>query len=241
VRKSVALSLLWLGFFCLTAQTPAPSGPPAAKPLRHLEYAFSVDVEGGGASQFQFGDRIPVESNGGDGTMYVDVLSTTPDGALLVRISEYIRGDARPRAAYTCTVYGNTTVLCPSVPAPSQAEWVLLSYLGRQFVDAAPWDANHHWQRKFANGQYTLVEDFRQVSPEGAKPTLIRETKKTNTHDGGYESSIEHVQIAYDRSLEIPDAIHDEMNTVDESGAYASGRSVFDFHLTNDSFAVSKP
>jgi hypothetical protein len=247
VRNVVALCMSLLVFYGLTAQTPAPSSSPAPKPLRHLEYAFSVDEEGQSESHFNgIGNGVEtssgvgssVSSNGGDGTMYVDILSVTPDGALSVRISEYVRNDARPRAAYTCTVYGNTSVICPSVPAPSQAEWVLLSYLGRQFVEAAPWDSNNHWQRKVANGQYTLVEDFNIVSADGAKPTVIHETKKMDTHDGGFGTSTEHVQITYDRSMEIPDVVHDDMDSVGGSG---SGHSVFDFHLTNDSFAAAKP
>ncbi|MGB8910026.1 MAG: hypothetical protein WCC84_14870, partial [Candidatus Cybelea sp.] len=99
----------------LTAQTPAPSSSPAG-PLRHLEYSFSVAVQGlqglrfdaahgtGLATVDRFGNAADPE--GGSGTMLVDVMSIAKDGALVVRIAELVRGDPRPRQAYTCAVYG---------------------------------------------------------------------------------------------------------------------------------------
>src|SRR6201999_383392 len=167
--------LLPCSLLTLTAQTPAP--PPAAspspaatpgKPLRHLEYAFSVGVQGlqnyavepggTGVQTVDKGGHIATPE-GGTGTMYVDVLSVASDGALVVRISELVRGDARPRQPFTCSVYGNTSVLCPSMPSPSEAEWVLLGYLGRQFVDAAPWTDQGQWERKEQSDQFQTTED----------------------------------------------------------------------------------
>ncbi len=176
-----------------------------------------------------------VSSNiGGRGTMYVDILSIAPDGSLNVRISEWVKEEPRARAAYTCAVYGSTAVVCPSVPAPSEAEWVLLSYLGRRFVDGAPWDARNHWQRKNDTARYLMVEDFTIVDGSDPKHTLIRETKRTETHNGGFGTRTEDIDIAYDRSLEVPDAVHDVAQSASGSG---SGNAVFDFKLTADSFA----
>jgi hypothetical protein len=167
----------------------------------------------------------------------VDMLSIAPDGALVVRISEQVQNEPRRGQAYTCTAYGNTAVVCPSVPAPSQAEWVLLSYLGRDFVDAAPWDAQHHWQRREDTRQYLLVEDFTLISGSDDKHPVIREKKKMDMHNGGFGSQSEDVEVTYDRSMEVPTAVHDDAESVGGSG---SGHSTFDFHLSSDSF-VSKP
>jgi len=238
-----------------TAQTPTPSALPSpapsgsaapAGPLRHLQYGFTVDEEG--ISEYQFspisdnGDATgvggSVSSDGGSGTMYIDVLSIAPDGALLVRIWESVDGEMRPRQAYTCTVYGSTAVLCPSVPAPSQAEWILLSYLGRQFVDAAPWDAQHHWQRTKETTQYSLVEDFTMGDSADPKKIVINESKKTKLHNGGFGSQTEDIVIFYDRTMEVPLSISDDMRDVEGSG---SGHGKFKFTLKRDSFSSPPP
>jgi hypothetical protein len=192
--------LCTIAFVCLTGQTPAPIAVPAApatKPLRHLEYTFVVDHQGmreqhfngiGSGVKTSNGVRRISSSNGGHGTMDIDVLSIASDGALVVRISESVYLEAHPRQPYICTVYGNTAVTCPSVPAPSEAEWVLLGYLGRQFVEAAPWDAQHHWQRKADTAQYSLQEDFTVSDTGDGKHVMIAEVKKTEIHDGAFST-----------------------------------------------------
>lgn len=241
-RLALVLPVFFLGFTGLTAQTPAPAQPPA-KPLRHLEYAFNVHEEGvaeyhyngiGGGVETGAGVGGGAMNDGGSGTMNVDVLSVAPDGALLVRISEYVTNEPRPRQAYACTVYGSSAVLCPSVPAPSDAEWVLISYLGRRFVDGAPWDAQHHWQRKVETAEYSMVEDFTMGDAGNPNLALITEKKKMDLHNGGFGSRTDEVRIMYDRSMEIPDAVHDEMQEAEASG---SAHASFDFQLSSDSFA----
>jgi hypothetical protein len=248
ITQSVAC-LSVLAFVGLTGQTPplavataTPAAAQATKPLRHLEYTFVVDHQGmserhfngiGNGVETSNGVRGISSSNGGHGTMDIDVLSIAPDGALVVQISESVYLEPHTRQAYTCTVYGNTAVTCPSVPAPSQAEWVLLSYLGRQFVEAAPWDAQHHWQRKAVTAQYSLQEDFTISDTGDGKRVVIHEVKKTEIHDGGFSTRAEDVSIIYDRSMEVPDAVHDDLVS---SGGGGSGHSSFDFQLSKDSF-----
>jgi hypothetical protein len=238
-------AVLALALTSLTAQTPA-SAPSSGAPLRHLEYAFSVDEEG--VSEYHYngiGNGVETgagvgggaNSNGGRGTMYVDVLSVAADGALVVKIWELVQDQARPGQAYTCTVYGNTVVLCPSVPAPSTAQWVLLSYLGRRFVDGAPWDAAHHWQRKEDNQQYTMLEDFTMGDAGNPNLALITEKRKMTLHNGEFGTRQDEVRIVYDRSMEVPDVVHDEMQSVSPGG---SGHAAFDFQLTSDSFSKAQ-
>ena len=245
VRGSIGL-LLALGVVVLSAQTPRPAGSPEpSKPLRHLEYSFSVHREGLSGAEFNGSNDEPLlpgtigeAGTGGSGTMSVDVLSIAPDGALVVRISEWVKLEPRPRQAYTCTVYGNTTVACPSVPAPSQAEWLLLSYLGRQFVDAAPWDSQHQWKRAERTEQYDLVENFTLLPGSTDQRATIRETKIASVHNGDASVQREDVTIAYDRALEVPDIIHDDFTAASDNGS-DTGHATFDFQLLRDSFAKS--
>jgi len=244
MRKLASVSRIVLfASLVATAQAQNSPAPSDAKSLRHLEYSFAVDSEGvsefhyngiGNGTETGAGVGGGAVSDGGSGTMYVDVLSVTADGALSIRISEFVVNEARPRQAYTCTVYGSTGVLCPSVPAPSEAEWILLSYLGRQFVTGAPWDAQHHWQRKLDTAQYALVEDF--TLGDGGNPNLalIAEKKRMELHNGGFGTRVDDVRILYDRTMEIPDTVHDESQ---ETGPGGSSHASFDFHLTADSFA----
>jgi hypothetical protein len=225
-----------------SAQTPAPGAPPSAtKPLRHLEYSFAVHRQGLTGQQFN-GSNTPLSyevsgsNTGGSGTMSVDVLSLVPDGALAVRISETVSPDAHPLQSYDCTVYGNTMVACPAIPAPSQAEWILLSYMGRRFVEGAPWDAQHRWKRTQDTERYSLIEDFTLLPTSTDKRAIVREAKTVQVHNGGFNKEREDVLITYDRAMEIPDAVHDDFTST--GGSEDTGHATFDFTLIEDSFAT---
>jgi len=168
--------------------------------------------------------------------MDVDVLSIASDGALVVQIAELVRGEPRARQAYTCTVYGNTSVVCPAVPAPSPAEWALLAYLGRQFVEGAPWDAQHHWRRTEHNDQFDLTEDFTLQSASGSEHTTIHELKVVAIHNGGYSKQREDVTIVYNQPMERPETIHDDFTAAADNGQ-DTGHAAYDFQLLKDSFA----
>jgi hypothetical protein len=222
----------------LMAQTPAQS---SGKPLRHLRYTFSSSYSGvseyhyNGISDSSSGVGGAAQSEGGNGTMDVEVLSIAEDGALVIRISEWIQNEPRARQAFTCTVYGNTMVVCPSAdPSPSDAEFMLLSYLGRQFVDAAPWDAQHHWQRTRDTSLYKLVEDFTMAGASDDKHAIILEKKKTSLDAVGFGSQTEDIRISYDRTMEVPNAIHNDLQVTGDDG---SGHGTYDFKLASDSFA----
>jgi hypothetical protein len=211
--------------------------------MRHLEYFFSVSEDGmtsyefngiNGGIETASGAGSGESSTGGDGTMYVDVMSVAPDGALVVKISELVRNEPRPRAAYTCNVYGNTAVFCPAIPAPSAAEWVLLSYLGRQFIDGAPWSADGHWQRNEKATGFDLQEDFTLVDAGNGKKVVVQELRKMDTHNGGFSTQSSTITINYDRAMEVPDQIRDE---VVASGANSASSAHYEFTLLNDSFA----
>ncbi len=194
--------------------------PLAAKMLRHLEYSFNQSAPAGG------------------GTMSVDILSVDPDGGLVVRISERDRSDAAPRQAFTCKVYGNTTVVCPATATPSQAESVLLAFLGRQFIDAAPWDPQGHWQRSEQSQQADTQEDFTLMDAGDGKKVVVREVKKMQAHTGGAQSQTSEITINYDRAMEVPDTVRDDVAT---SGGNAASHASYQFTLQADSFAKPAP
>lgn len=173
-------------------------------------------------------------SDGAEGTMSVDVLSLAGDGALNVRILESVKQEARPRQSYTCAVYGNTSVLCPEGPVPTEAEYMLMSYLGRQFVDGAPWDPQNHWQRKYDLSGGNVTEDFSLADTGDGKHVKITEVRKTQLHSVGFASQNENVTITYDRSMEVPDTINAMADSSSEGG---TEHSTFDYTLLSDSFA----
>lgn len=241
-RRVAAVVVALCGLATLTAQTPAPS-PSPVEPLRHLEYSFSVAVEGLQGYRFaaqgaglQTVDRFGnvADPEGGSGTMLVDVMSIAQDGALVVRIAELVRGDPRPRQTFTCAVYGDTTVVCNSTPSPSEAEWVLLGYLGRQFIDSAPWDAQGRWQRTVHASQYTAQENFTLVNAKNDRNIVVHEGKTMKLSDINLEQQTSEVTIDYDRTMEVPDVIRDEVSaSSDIEGSHAS----YLFTLVRDSYA----
>src|SRR5580698_40942 len=96
ISARTALTLALCGIAALTAQPPAqpvaPAGAAApAKPIRSLEYAFSVSENGmtsyefngiNGGVETASGAGNASSNSGGDGTMFVDVMSVAPDGSL---------------------------------------------------------------------------------------------------------------------------------------------------------------
>ncbi|MGC1381904.1 MAG: hypothetical protein WA814_12880 [Candidatus Baltobacteraceae bacterium] len=234
------------GLASLTAEVPAPATAPSpapspAKLLRHLEYGFVVsgqpptdafNAADGGADAADSSGK-PVAPEGSKGTIFVDVLSVAPDDALVVRIAERAQGDAQPRQPSTCRVYGNTSVVCPSTPAPSQAERVLLGYLGRQFIDGAPWDASGHWQRSEQAKQFDVAENFTLMDAGDGKKVVVQEVKKTQLHTAGLETQTSDVTIHYDRAMEVPDSIRDDVATDGKGG---TSHASYQFTLQADSF-----
>lgn len=225
----------------LTAQTPVPA-PPSGKPMRHLEYSFTVAVEGLQSYKVIGANGVQTVNNqgkatapeGGGGTMFVDILSVAPDGSLVVRISELVQGEPRPRAAYSCNVYGSTAVFCPATATPGPAEWLLLSYLGRQFIDSAPWDAQGRWQRKEQSAEFNIEEDFTLVDAGDGKKVVVREIKTTHLNSGAFDNQTSDITINYDRAMEVPDIIRADVAT---SGGNEASSASYVFTLLHDSFA----
>jgi hypothetical protein len=66
------------------------------------------------------------------------------------------------------------------------------------------------------------------------KRVKIHEKKKSEVHSVGFGSQTDEVDIMYDRSMEVPDTIHDD--AVSATGD-STGHATFDFQLNKDSLA----
>lgn len=209
----------------LPAQTHAPATP--AQPLQRQA------VFNGNAQTVNRAGEVAAPEGGG-GTIDVDVLGIAPDGALVVAVSEVLHDDARRLQVHTCTVYANTNVMCPLASSPSEVEWVLLGYLGRQFVDAAPWDANGRWQRTTRTTEADVQEDFTLVDRCAGKNATVRETEQAHLHNGNFDDQTSSITIKYDCAMEVPDVIADE---VDATRPAEASHASYLFTLKRDSFA----
>ncbi len=70
------------------------------------------------------------------------------------------------------------------------------------------------------------------------KKIIINESKKMKLHNGGFGSQTEDIVIVYDRAMEVPLAVSDDMRDVEGS---SSGHGTFKFALKKDSFSTPSP
>lgn len=252
-KSPMALSKLsWLcciAAFALTAQTPAPkpAGPtPTGTPIRHLEYAFTVDyttngeghnsgMAAGGEGGVDSGVNSMLGGGGRRGTMIVDVTGFTPDGALIVAVNESLQEAPRPGERFSCTVYGDGHVLCPTANGPlTDAENLLLSTLGRGFIDASAAANGGRWKRSYDGKQVFVSTTYAMTGGGDGHPAVITKHSDIQSRVRTIGDSVEDGRIDYDTALSVPDAIHD---TIFETLANATIQTVIDLRLTQDSFA----
>ena len=239
----------WLccaGILAFSAQTPAPVPSAPTKPVRRLVYAFSVDYvtngelhDSGMSAGGEGGNGSGVESmlggGGRRGTMNVDVVGFSPDGALIVAVNESLEHEPRRGERFTCTIYGDGHVLCPHADGPlTDAENLLLSMLGRGFIDAGVSPTNHHWRRTYDGKQVSVVTDYTLTDPGNGSPVTIVKHSTVKSRVRTIGDSVEDGTIVYDRALSVPDTVKD---VTYETRATGSLQSTFAFTLTSDSFA----
>lgn len=239
----------WLccaGVLAFSAQTPAPVSSVPAKPVRRLVYAFSADyvtngeahdsgMSPGGTESSGSGVESLLGGGGRHGTMNVDVVGFSPDGALIVAINESLENAPRPGERFTCTVYGDGHVLCQKADGPlTDAENLLLSMLGRGFIDASVSPTNNHWRQTYDGKQVSVVTDYTLTDPGGGRPVTIVKHSNIKSRVRTIGDSVEDGTIVYDRALSVPDSVKD---TTYETLPSGSLQSTFSFTLTSDSFA----
>ena len=191
-------------------------------------------MDAGGTGGVGTGVGSALGGGGREGKIAVDVVGFAGDGALIVAINESLRAEPRPRERFTCTVYGDGHVMCPMADGPlSDAENLLLSLLGRGFIDPQALDSDNHWRREYDGRQVTVVTDY-TMTDTGNGPVIIVKHAKVMSHANTVGDSEEIGKIIYDRSLSVPDSVHD---TVYERFSDGSLFTTIDVTLTADSFA----
>ncbi|HEY5426379.1 MAG TPA: hypothetical protein VIJ77_07505 [Candidatus Tumulicola sp.] len=232
-------------FAVLTAQTPAPAGTPALpdKPLRHLEYAFSVDyqrngeVHEGAIGTARSGVGSLMSGIGRQGTLDVDVMAAANDGGLVIRAAEWLQEQPRARQSFICAAYPEGRVICPEYLGVTDVENQIMGYLGRGFFDPSLVDDKGRWQRKFSDKYVSVVSNFTIQGSVQANPlTVLQETSITSL-SGNYTSWTESARFTYDPALEVLDTLHDV--AIQQARGAATVQTTMDFRLTKDSFAKS--
>ena len=251
------MALCGAAIVAFSAQTPAPIVAVPFKAARHLEYSYHVAYQqsgeqhtggfsaGGGGSSGS-GVVSNFGGSGREGIMTADIVAMTNDNGLVVKITENVQGAARPEQTFTCAAYGDGRLNCLNLArgdqtgttrGPSDAETLLLGFLGRDFIDASRMDAGNHWQYGYSNENATVRADFTLTGSGGGKPDLVVEHKTFEPKAQNVASAVEDVRIMYDRAMSVPVSVHDEKH---ETTGSSSMRTTMDLQLTKDSFATSQ-
>jgi hypothetical protein len=216
--------------------------PAYTQPIRVLVYHFSVDAHGfwstrgvanGGVVRFGTGST----TLGGTGTLTVNVDSATRDGGLVVDVTEHMDRVDHNFQTVRCAVYGASgRVICDQnlekdgdVPAETT---MLLTYLGRKFLDPSRLDANDHWQVKQVDETDTVTADYTVTKMDGDVVTISVDQEE---RDGPFRSSMTGT-LQYDAKLTNLNKAH---LVTDAADGGDSGGSIVDFQLVSDSFAKS--
>lgn len=228
-----------------TAATPWPHQeivPLSASPLRHLAYAYDVNVRSD--SEFHYGGigtgtpGVGTAWSGGTdkGTIVADVVAVAKDGGLVIRVSER---SSVSRAHFVdpvmCAVYGNTHVDCSANSVINPEIYELLRVLGRNFVDANSLDEKNHW-RVEAGGSKGLKEttDFTILSNEGGV-AKIAESIDVRDQDAARRNAETDGTIVYDLPMSVPKSLHEQ--TMMHPSTSTTVERTIDLQLQTDSFA----
>jgi len=187
-----------------------------ATPLRHLEYAFSVDYQTLGQSESgAIGTRVGtslvsyVHGSGRQGKMLVDILAAPKDGGLVIRASEWLQSDPLPSQSFICAVYPDTRVICPPELPVTDAENTVMEFLGRNFINPANLDGANHWKVAFQNSYVSLDSNFVIDEVDTAHLATITGTSVVKSVDGNGSNWDEKSKIVYDLTKTVPTSIHD--------------------------------
>jgi hypothetical protein len=242
-----------------SAQTPAATPTTAVtaspgavlvtpfKSPRHLEYAFHVtyvqsgeshdsgmseDGTGGAGS----GVSADFGTGGREGTLAADVTAMTSDGGLVISLNEMIQSEPRPEERFTCIVYGDGRTSCPTAAThPSDLENLLLSFMGRGFVDPAKLDAKNHWQRAYSGHEIGVLSDFTVTETGDGKTVLVVEHSNVTSNVPSVGNTVLDAKITYNTALAVPMAMQSESHETFRGSSFETKMNVT---LSKDSFAT---
>jgi hypothetical protein len=229
---------------------PSGDGQPASgaaaaaslpdKPIRHMEYAYSVDYQRlGNSTEGAIGgghSGIVSQSGGGgrQGTLEVDVMAVAKDGGLVIRTAEWLQERPRASQAFLCAVYPEGRVICPDHLDVTDAENEIMTYLGRGFYDGSLVDDKGHWQRQFSNKSVAVTTDFTITGSPDANPLVIAAKGSVKSLNGLDSSWDDVTQLTYDTALSVPVSVHDV--AIQHARGTSETQTTMDFKLTKDSF-----
>ena len=206
---------------CVVTLLTAAHAPAATSTtLRHLVY--------------RFGYNGPAADQGNQtGTTTVDVVGPASDGGVNVSMLDEWWHQARPRQQYTCELYPNASVKCPTAPfAISPIQVTILPLLARSYFSALANNPNANW-----NVNYTVRATFLPQASGGFAgqvytwncayslagqgtvpndaPILLIQRDGTMTQQGGRLVKLgSKGKVAYDPRIHVPIVVGEEITVI---------------------------
>jgi hypothetical protein len=165
------------------------------------------------------------------GTIHADVLGVTKDGALYVRFSQEVDGQANATVAPAeCSVYADTRVLCAKSNALGGFENELAHLMGRKFINGDQLDDKNHWRIAGGAGGGSVTDDYTINSNTNGILDI------TEARDFVERSETTHhaADITYDLNHTVPTKVH----YTDSSAANSKAAVTVDIALTSDTMGA---
>lgn len=206
--RLIASALLIATFSLLAA-------PASAAPLRTLVYHFEMDARGFGANAIAGSSPTggAVMSEGTDmgsvsrsGKIKAEVIQAASDGGLVVDVTESVDRTDRDMQTVRCAIYGRTlTVICDQNLFTTEEETVLLTYLGRAFLNMDALDDKKHWHVVTPMSNVHIDSDFTITKTDGDLLTMSLQKKERGGPSGETEDTSG--TMIYNGALNVPQAI----------------------------------
>jgi hypothetical protein len=203
MRAAASIFVLLLALSPLVVRADAP--------LRTLVFHYSMDARGFSGAPSMHGYGIVSENGaagtaGGTGTVRVDVVKATPDGGLVVDVTQSVDRELHPLQTVRCAVYGRTEdVVCDQNVGATSTETVLLTYLGRFFYEPSRVGSSGRWHTspQIHDKNVQIDNDFTVANTSGSLLTIrIDRTER----GGGYVATTQGT-LLYDAAMEVPQSI----------------------------------
>ncbi len=236
-----------LAAFILALFVPLETFAQAAKPQRHLVYAFTwgtttdLQMQNSGMTESGGTSGSGMSDFGGGtqdkGTIAVDVIHEQPDRGLVVSVSEQAQG-SRSAPPATCVVFGNTNVICDPNAKVTAEELALVRLLGPTFVDPTQIDPKQHWHVAESAPDFTTASDFSIVQNAGGILKIVETRTVNGTGARAYTREVS-ATIGYDVSKTLPLSIaEDSTERSERANQYQTVKSQTTLQLQSDSLAA---
>ncbi len=211
----------------------------ADAPVRTVVYHFAMDARGFGSAPSMgggpYGGAVLENSDYGSsarsGTIRMDVVKATPDGGLVVDVSEHVDRELKDMQTVRCAVYGRSqSVICDQNLNATAEETVLLQYVGRFFYDPSRIDPAGRWHIDPHMTNATIQNTYTAAKTDGNVITVtIDRSEKAMSYRSHTEGT-----LLYDAALNIPESIRTATTTQRSS---AQGDMNVELKLLTDSMA----